>query len=283
MITCQLLSCRVEIDHEDPALAAKLHYLANRARQPVEIRETFRYTVRGGSPYEIREGDDLVDIVNTPDDVLYIVYSRVHRRVLERFVLSGWVVFHGVIAKVNGARLLILGEKGSGKSTLALRLMYAGHQVEGDEWAMERNGDVLPFPRNLHLKPGIEEHIPELGDSVGDLPRTSMGDVRISALDPSLLGFDWDITVGPVDEVIWITANHGGATSLERRPPFDAIRRLIQSALGWDETREAVVAASSRLGAAGGAELVLGDPWEGVRHLETGTEPGGTPTKVKRR
>ena len=275
MITFQLLSCRVQIDHEDPALAATLRYLANQARQSVEVHEAFRYAVRGGSPYEIREGDDLVATVNAPDDVLYVLYSRVHQRVLERFVLSGWVVFHGVIAKVNGARLLILGAKGSGKSTLALRLMYAGHQVEGDEWAMERNGAVLAFPRNLHLKPGIEEFIPELGDYVSDLPKTFMGDVKISALDPSRLGFDWDLTVGPVDEVIWITANHGGATSLERRSPFDAIRKIIENAQGWGETRGAVVAASSRLGAAGGGELVLGNPWEGVHRLEAGR---GVPT-----
>lgn len=274
MTSFQLLSCRVEIDHEDPLLAAKLRYLANQARQPVEVRETFRYAVRGGSPYEIREGGDLVGTFDTPDDVLYVIYSRVHRRVLERFVSSGWVVFHGVIARVKDSRLLILGEKGSGKSTLAMRLMYAGHQIEGDEWAMERRGDVLAFPRNLHLKPGIEEHIPELSACMADLPKTAMGDVNISALDPSLLGFDWDLTVGPVDDVIWITANHGGDTSLERRPPFYAIRKIIESALGWGETREAVVAAASRLGRAGGEELVLGDPWEGVRQLETRTGQG---------
>jgi len=270
LITFQLLSCQVEIDHEDPAIADKLDYLVNRARQPIESRQTFRYEVRGTSPYEIREGGDLVGSYGTPDDVLYVIYSRVHRRVLERFVSSGWVVFHGAIARVKNRRLLILGEKASGKSTLAMRLMFAGHQVEGDEWAMERNGEVLAFPRNLHLKPGIEVQIPEMADHLDTLPITYMGDARISALDPSLLGFDWDITVGPVDEVIWLTANHGGETSLERRPPFDAIRKIIESALGWGETPEAVVAAASRLGGAGGIELVLGDAREGARLLESG-------------
>lgn len=270
MITFQLLSCQVEIDHEDPAIAAKLDYLANRAAQPIKSRQTFRYEVRGLSPYEIREGGDLVGTYGTPDDVLYVIYSRVHRRVLERFVSSGWVVFHGVIVRFNDSRFLILGEKGSGKSTLAMRLMYAGHQVEGDEWAMERDGEVLAFPRNLHLKPGIETQVPEMIDHLDKLPTTYMGDAEISALDPSTLGFDWDITVGPVDEVIWITANHGHGTSLKRRPPFDAIRKIIESALGWGETTEAVVAAASRLGAAGGFELALGDASEGIRHLESG-------------
>jgi len=270
LITFQLLSCQVEVDHEDPAIATKLQYLANQARQPIDSRQTFRYEVKGSAPYEIREGGDLVGSYGTPDDVLYVIYSRVHRRVLERFVVSGWVVFHGVTARVNGSRFLILGDKGSGKSTLAMRLMYAGHQVEGDEWAMERNGEVLAFPRNLHLKPGIEAQVPELAEHLDGLPITYMGDARISALDPTLLGFDWELTVGPVDQVIWIRANHGGETSLERRPPFDAIRRICESALGWGETTEAVVAAASRLGASGGVELLLGDAREAVGRLATG-------------
>src|SRR5262249_51463388 len=148
----QLLSCRVEIGYDAPGLGQTFRYLAGQADQAALVCKTFRYEVRGSSPYEIREEGDLVDRVATPDDVLYIVYSRAHARAIERFLLSGWVILHAAVARVGPRRMLVLGHKGAGKTTLALRLLYSGHAVEGDELAMERNGRVVVLPRLLHLK-----------------------------------------------------------------------------------------------------------------------------------
>lgn len=268
MISFQILSCRVEIGHRDPDLADTFRYLATKARQPVSVRKTLRYEVRGIGPYEIiEEGDPLADVA-TAQDVLHVVYGRVHRRTMERYILAGWTLLHGGLATVNGRRLLFLGDKGAGKTTLATRLLYAGHRVDGDEFVLERDGRTMAFPRNFHLKPGAERHVPELRRPLDSLPRKSMGEVDISALDPGVQGFDWRIDLGPVDAVISISPNHGGATSLTPCPPFQIIQRLLESWLGWGEAGDVLVASASRLGAAGGYELVLGDVADAVPQLE---------------
>jgi hypothetical protein len=51
---------------------------------------------------------------------------------------------------------------------------------------------------------------------------------------------------------------------------------IIECSLGWGETREALVAAASCLGRAGGHELVMGNPHDAVHLLEAVGAPCGT-------
>lgn len=266
--TFQLLSCSVNLRYEDPALQHTFRYLVERARQPFEVSKALSYEVRGTGPYDILEEGDPLDRVLTRADVLHVVYCRVYRRILERFVLAGWVALHAALATINGRRTMILGHKGAGKTTLAMRLLLAGHAVEGDEMALIRNGFALALPRAFHLKPDIGRFVPEVAGILEDLPKVFSGPVEISALEPSECGFDWTIAVAPVDHVVWIKPNHGGGTKLKRRSSFATIRCIIERSLGWGETREALVAAASRLGRAGGHELVMGNPHDAVHLLE---------------
>lgn len=264
----QLLACQVEINHEDPALSDPFRYLATLAQQPLPIRKTLSYEVSGTGPYDIAEEGDPLDRVQTSADVIHVIYGRTHRRTLERFVLSGWVVLHGAVATIGDRRTLILGDKGAGKTTLATSLLYAGHQVEGDEMALVRDGQVLTLPRTFHLKPGIDRNVPQLSGQVEDLPAMYAGQDRISALDPSELGFDWKISIGTIDRVVWIKPNHGGETRLEPTPVFTTIQHLLEASLGWGENREVLVAAVTKLAATGGFQLTLGDPENAINHLE---------------
>jgi hypothetical protein len=266
--TFQLLSCWVNIQYEDPALHRTFRYLVERARQSFEVRKSLTYEVRGTGPYDILEEGDALDRVLTRADVLHVVYYRVYRRILERFVLAGWITLHAALATINGRRTMILGHKGVGKTTLAARLLFAGHAVEGDEMALVRNGLALALPRAFHLKPDIGRFVPEVAGIVGGLPKVFSGPVEISALEPCECGFDWTIAVAPVDRVVWITPNHGGGTELKPRSSFATIRSIIECSLGWGEAREALVAAASSLGRAGGHELVMGNPHDAVHLLE---------------
>jgi hypothetical protein len=267
--TFQLLSCRVHIRYEDPALQHTFRYLVERAaRQSFELRKSLTYEVRGIGPYDILEQGDALDRVPTRADVLHVVYYRVYRRLLERFVLAGWVALHAALATINGRRTIILGHKGVGKTTLAMRLLFAGHAVEGDEMALVRNGLALALPRAFHLKPDIGRLVPEIAGMLPDLPKMLSGPVEIAALEPSECGFDWSIRVAPADRVVWISPNHGGGTELNRRSSFTTIRRIIEYSLGWGETRAALVAAASCLGRADGYELVMGNPHNAVHLLE---------------
>ena len=264
----QLLSCQVEIHYEDKALEDVFRYLVARPKQPFEVRKTLTYEIRGSGPYSILEEGDLLDRVERPADVLFIVYGRVYRRTLERFVLSGWVALHGALATINGQRHLLLGHKGSGKSTLATRLLYAGHNVEGDEMTLARRGVALALPRAFHLKPNFEALVPELTDLAATLPTTHAGPLEISAVEPSTLDFDWAISTGPIDRVVWITPNHGRETALAPLDSFNTMQRIIESALGWNEGRHVLFAEAARLGATGGYELVLGNAYDAVEALE---------------
>jgi len=266
VISTEVLGCRAEFRFDDERLEAALAYLVHGAPAVVQTRKTIRYEVLGDGPYELREDGDVVRELALPEDVLHVIYTRLHRRAIERFVLSGWSVYHAAVATVGSRRLMMLGNSGVGKSTLSLRLMLAGHEVEGDELALERCGVVVALPRAFHVKEGIERHVPELASLFDSLPRMIEGNVR--ALEPSRLGLAWSAKLGAVDDVIWIDHNHGAETTLERRPPVRAIRRLIRAAPGWGEDRATLIASASRLGRGGGHRLLLGEPHAGVACLE---------------
>ena len=233
------------------------------------MRKSLTYEVRGSGPYDILEEGDPLDRVLTRADVLHVVYCRVYRRILERFVLAGWVVLHAALATINGRRTMILGHKGAGKTTLATRLLFAGHAVEGDEMALVRNGLALALPRAFHLKPDIGRLVPEVAGIIEDLPKVFSGPVEIAALEPSECGFDWTIAVSA-----------GRPRGLDHAQPRR--RNQAQAALqfchdpvassnvrsgGARRARRSWPPASS-LGRAGGHELVMGNPHDAVDLLE---------------
>jgi len=269
----QLLGCAVEIGCEDPALAERFRYVTLRAEQPVSPRCTLRYRVVGGGPYQVEQDGDPSDEVETADDAIFVVYRSAYGRAIERVALAGWVVFHGVLARIAGRRHLILGSKGSGKSTLATRLLFSGHSVEGDELALARGDQVLAFPRRFHLKPGIERDVPQLEPFMAGLPTVGDRDrIRVAGLDPTELGFPWRLECAPVERVVVLTPNHGGRTRLERLPPHAVIERLLQSSFRWGESRHSLLAAASRLGGGGGWRLELGSAEAALAVLAEGGE-----------
>lgn len=264
----QLHANLVEIFYEDAALEKALSYLLEQARQPFSVRRTLTYKVRGFGPYEVYEEGDLHCEVASPLDVQHVVYGRIYRRVVERYVLTGWVAFHAALATIGGSRTLILGHKGTGKTTLATQLLYSGYRVEADEMVLVREGQALPMPRAFHLKPGIDRQVPEVAEMVGDLPKAYAGDLEISAFDPIAAGFDWEISLGPLDRVVWITPNHGGETRIEHHPSFLAMQQVLECSLGWGEERSTLVAEASGVVSRGGYELLLGDAREAVPLLQ---------------
>jgi hypothetical protein len=263
----QLLSAQVELSYDDPRLRDSLRYLAVSARQPLAIRKQLNYRITGLGPYVIHEEEDPLATAASADDVVGIVYERVYARTLERFFLSGWVLLHGAVTTIGGHRLLLLGHKGAGKSTLSTRLLFAGYPVEGDESVLERDGQFLTLPRAFHLKPGIEENIPELRDKLSQLPRFPLDDGHVTSMHPDALGFAWEIQCGPVDGIIWISPNHGESTELRAYEPFSMVQRTLESILAWQLPRGDLVGLAARLGGAGGHELCLGDAESAVKVL----------------
>ena len=58
----QVLSCRAEIEFEDPALEPAFAYLSHGVQQELPTRKTFRYEIKGSAPYEVREDLSLIHI-----------------------------------------------------------------------------------------------------------------------------------------------------------------------------------------------------------------------------
>jgi hypothetical protein len=119
------------------------------------------------------------------------------------------------------------------------------------------------------LKPGIERNVPEIELPLAGLPTVGERDpILVTGLDPTELGFAWRLERGPVDRIVVITPNHGGASRLRPLEPHRVIERLLQSSFRWGESRSRLLAAASRLGGGGGWGLELGNAEDAVRRLE---------------
>lgn len=270
MLRFQLLPCAVAIEADDDRLFPRLRYLANSARQHIPPLRELYYQISGRGPYEIREENDPIDQGLTADDVVAILYRRCHQHAFDLLARNGWAVIHGGLVRVGSQRLLLTGPTGVGKTTLVLRLLYDGHQVEGDELALVRDDAVVALPRRFRLKPGIETVVPELAPVIDGLPSMRNHHGRIAAFDPAEAGFRWDVESGPVDAAVCVTPNHAGRSSLSELHPSELVYRLLSQTIGIDGTSKArLVTACSRLAMGKGFELTLGDASEAGAHLAT--------------
>jgi len=266
-IRFQLLCAGVDIRYDDPGLAPYLDYITVGAGQAVPELVGMNYSVRGRGPWEVFEEERLAAGAATAMDVQYHLYLRIYRRVLERYVLAGWVGLHGALVNIHGRRLLLLGDKGAGKSTLTSKLLFAGHPIEGDEMVLVRDGQVMALPRRLHLKPGIETQVPELVPLLENLPASWAGEQQLRGLDPTALGLPWVIHCGRVDHIVWLRPNHGGDTRLSPMSSMSLIQRLMEAYLGWGESRSGVFGCCAGLARHGGHELLQGQPDEAIALL----------------
>lgn len=270
----QLLPCTVAIEVDDDRLFPRLQYLANSAAQHMLPVRELEYHVGGRGPYEIREDGASIDQGLTPDDVVAVLYRRSHQQALELLARNGWAVIHGGLVRVEGQRLLLTGSTGVGKTTLVMRLLYEGHQVEGDELALVRDDAVVALPRRFRLKSGIETVVPELGPVIDGLPSMQNQHGRIAAFDPAEAGFRWDIAPGPVDAAVYVTPNHAGRSSLSELKPGELVYRLLSQTIAIDGTSKSrLVTACSGLAKRKGFELTLGDAAEAGAQLATLGKP----------
>ena len=266
-LSSQLLSCVVHIAYQDSSLEDKLAYLCCSAKHSMPASKQLHYRVDGFGPYALFEESDWLSDLNSPADVLHVIYQRVYQRLIERWVNSDWVGFHGALFNIGGKRLAMLGDKGTGKTTLSATLACEGYAVEGDEVFMSRSSQVVALPRRFHLKPGTIQHVRKLEALWPNLPLQMSGDMPIRALDPSQLGLCWRIDIAPIDAVLWITPNHGGKSALKQLGTFETLQKLVESAHYWGHSRELVVTEAARLSRHGGLELVLGSPTDAIEKL----------------
>jgi hypothetical protein len=256
----QLLALEFEITAEDDGLAPVLAYLTNGAVQDAAVTERMRYRVEGGGPYDVFENDTFLRTVDTRDMVLFVLYRAAYARLGDDRSRGGWLPIHGAVATVADRRMLVVGHKGAGKTTLMLRLLFDGHDVEGDELVFTRDGRAVPQPRQFHLKPGTDALIPELAGRLEHLPAapTSEGD-RITAFDPSSIG-RWRIRGGPIEAAFVLKPGDARPATCRPLSTVDVVRHVIDHAFPAVESRPALLGAcTALLREANGFELAGGD------------------------
>jgi len=216
------------------------------ARHPVPAQRSLRYEVTTHADgYSIaEEGDALATIpagVRAAEDAAGMVHVRAHRRAFELASLAGWARVHAATVDLHGVRVLVVGHSGAGKSTLATQLLLEGADVQGDESVLVRRGESLAVPRALHLKPGADRVLPDLGDVLPTLP--VVGDVTI--LDPARIGRPLVLTLAPVEHVV-LLAGPGAGTVVDAPvcTPVDGgtvLEALLTDAFPLTETKARMV------------------------------------------
>lgn len=142
----------------------------------------------------------------------------------------GCPIIHGASIVVDGKRILLMAGKGVGKTTLSLKCLAAGLTVEGDEHVVVRDRDLVARPRTLRVKQGSIAVLPELAPQIVGSPHIAdwNGDLIYSVV-PRLAGQKWAIRPGRADALVFLTANHGGISSIKPLTANEAFERLIKT------------------------------------------------------
>ncbi len=197
--------------------------------------------------------------------------SRAHQILRDLMIAEtvGCPIIHGASVVVNQKRILLMAEKGVGKTTLSLKCLADGLTVEGDEHVVIRQHDVVARPRTLRIKQGSISMVPELARQIQQSPTVTEwnGDL-IYSVAPRLVDQEWTIRPGRADILLFLTANHGGLTSIRFLAHQEAYGRLIKTTYLSTDNRAAALGRMHML--VSGAQVVemrLGCLQSAVWHL----------------
>ena len=136
---------------------------------------------------------------------------------------------------------MAVGPAGVGKTTLSARLLFDGVHLQGDESVVLRDGRAVAVARPLHLKPGVEDLVPELRPVLASLPFLD-GDPPIRAFDPTVAGLAWTLDEAPVDEVLVLERAVDADSALEPMAATEAMPEIIAQVFRNQEPTSAVMA-----------------------------------------
>jgi hypothetical protein len=149
-----------------------------------------------------------------------ILFGRACERALD--ALPDFTRLHAASVTLGGRRVAIAGAAGSGKTTLATRLLFEHCAPHGDDLLLIAGGQAISFPRRFRLRPESLRWLPQIADAAPSLPR----DRDCLALDPSDLGFRWEISTAPADVVIFLQSR-GSAVRIAPSPRHAMAQKLM--------------------------------------------------------
>jgi hypothetical protein len=223
----QMLTCRIEIATDDPAVVTALNYLIQDAVQEIEPHTLIRYDVTGLSgAFHIAENGVEIGTAETPHGVMELIYHHAHEAAYR--TLPPHARIHAGCVTIAGKRVLLVGRKEAGKTTLSLRLLHDGIAVHGDELVLvTADGRTWPYPRRFHVRPTTFPLIPELA---GREERFAFAlppeGGKIYGLAPTELGQEWRIAPAPVDAILYLKKDPLAESSVKEISPEAAFKRL---------------------------------------------------------
>lgn len=212
MRSVRLLACEFHLTVDCEDLLAQLDGLVQHATQRCQVAHSHHFHVwREDSAYRIRENGSVRTVNASARLAAETLFWRMHELALS--ALPGFTRIHAGCGNWAGKRFLTVGPALAGKSTLMVRLLFEGFAVHSDDLVLLRRGEVLPFPRRFSIRRPAVALIPQIAALA--LERDPNGSTGALALDPSELGFDWNIEAAPVDAIFFLEPNRGGETWLE--------------------------------------------------------------------
>ena len=149
--------------------------------------------------------------------ILEAIHPNVHWRAL----------IHGAALARNGIGLALAGPSGSGKTTLAAGLVSRGFDYLSDDAVpvSEPDGEIVPWPLPLSIKPGsvelLKSRFPELGNAPAYPTKGTEARLLVPAAEV------WDATAVKLRTLIFPRFVQGAAPKQRRLSPFEAIQSLL--------------------------------------------------------
>ncbi|PIS28290.1 MAG: hypothetical protein COT43_06605 [Candidatus Marinimicrobia bacterium CG08_land_8_20_14_0_20_45_22] len=144
--------------------------------------------------------------------------------------------FHAAALSRNGEGWLFIGGSGYGKTSLSIFLMKHGWNFLSDEfgWITPDSLEMIPFPRNLIIKPHIAPYVAVPADLPSiPLYRDDYSKYSACFLSPTLLGnIETEKTI-PLKHIFLLNPNRTNAIQIERFAQNRAFIKLCSSLFNY--------------------------------------------------
>jgi hypothetical protein len=149
--------------------------------------------------------------------VLECIHPNVHWR----------AIIHGAALARNGMGLALAGPSGSGKTTLAAGLVSRGFDYLSDDAVplSEPDGEIVPWPLPLSVKPGSIELLKSRFPELGNAPVYPTKGTEARLLVPAAKV--WDATAVKLQTLIFPRFVAGAVPEQRRLSQFEAMQNLL--------------------------------------------------------
>lgn len=137
---------------------------------------------------------------------------------------------HAAALALNDSGLIFCGAPSTGKTSLSILLMQNGWQFLSDEFALlSTDGQVIPFPRNLIIKPHLRHKVVIPTDLTVFRVDGDQGEKKDAYyLSPQIFGTVLPISSVPIGSFIFLENNDQTGFDLQPIAHSEAFRLLMQ-------------------------------------------------------